>query len=73
MLAPVIVDFTRRAVETFGPVLLRELAKPRTRRFIEEKVRDIKKDIGVRRATTGKSKKFIIRRGRQSFQCVRMN
>jgi len=61
-----------KTVELVGPVLLRELAKPRTRRFLEEKAGDVAIEI-ARRFQTKKSKKIIIRKGRQSFECRRVN
>jgi len=65
----------RTGIEIFGPIVLREVSKPRFRKFVEQKVEDISIDLGQR--IVGKFRKrtkndFIIRRGKQNFHCRRM-
>jgi len=63
----------QKAVEIISPIVIREVSKPRFRRFLEEKAQDVAIEI-ARRVTTKKSKKnIIIRKGKTKFTCRRMN
>ncbi len=61
-------EILRKGVEVIGPILVREISKPRFRRFLEEKAGDVAIELG-RRVTTKKSKKFIVRRGGRKMEC----
>jgi len=64
----------RKAAEVVGPILIRELQKPRTRRIIEEKVGELAQELARRRFTGKETRNVItIRRGRTRFQCRRVN
>ena len=65
----IILGIVTKAVEIAGPIVLRELQKPRTRQFIEEKVQDVALEIARRKFTSKKSKEIIIRRGNRKFHC----
>ncbi len=63
-----------RIATTLGPILLNEVVKPRFRKFLESQVAE----LGQRATRAGKErfagplrkpKSFIMRRGRQRFQC----
>jgi len=71
MVSAFLGEALKKGVDLIGPIILREVAKPRFRRFVEEKAQDVATEI-ARRVTTKKSKKFIMRRGRQQFQCRRV-
>ena len=62
----------RKGGELIGPIIVRELGKPRTRKFIEQKVEEFAQELGRRVTTTKKSKQFIMRRGGQQFKCRRV-
>jgi len=63
----------QKAVEIISPIVIREVTKPRFRRFLEEKAADVAIEL-ARKFTTAKSKKnIIIRRGATKFKCRRMN
>jgi len=71
----VLVQSLGKVAELVGPIIVRELGKPRTRRFIEEKVGEFATEIARRRFTSkGKKtkKSFITRRGNVKFHCRRM-
>ena len=60
-----------------GPVLLNEVAKPRFRRFVQEQIRNLQ-DVAVKKGSTRlkgplRRQTFIMRRGRQRFQCRKVN
>jgi len=59
--------------EQIGPIILRELAKPRTRQFIEEKVGDVAIELARGRFTKKAKKEIIIRRGKHQFKCRRIS
>jgi len=62
----------KKAVDIVGPIVMRELSKPRTRQVIEEKVGELATEL-ARQRFTKKSKKIItIRRGTKQFRCVRL-
>jgi len=71
MMATFLGSTFQKAVEIITPVVAREIAKPRFRKFIEEKAADVAIELG-RRFTTAKSKNIIIRRGGNKFSCKRM-
>jgi len=63
-----------RIGQQVGPILLNEVVKPRFRKFLESQVAE----LGQRATRAGKArisgplrkpKTFIMRRGRQRFQC----
>jgi len=73
MMAQLLGSGFQKAVEIISPIILREVSKPRFRRFLEEKAGDVAIEL-ARKFTTKKSKKqIIIRRGGTKFQCRRMN
>ena len=59
-------------MELIGPIVLREVAKPRFRRFVEEKIGEGAIEI-ARRRFTKKSKIIIIQRGKRRFSCRQVN
>jgi len=66
-----------RIGEVLAPIVVKELAKPRTQRLIREK-RDELLQFALRKGKErlfkkGKSKTFIMRRNRQRFQCRKVN
>jgi len=62
-------EILRRGADILGPIILRELSKPRTRRFIEEKVGDVAIELARHRFTKKTKKNIIIRRGKRKFSC----
>jgi len=68
----ILIGVISKAVEFAGPIVIREVSKPRTRRFIEEKVSDVALEF-ARRRFTGKAKKsFTMKRGGSRFECRRV-
>jgi len=65
----------QKVLETIGPIVLREVSKPRFRRFVEEKVGDLAIELARKRFSpkTKTRKEFITRRGRQRFRCRLMS
>ncbi len=68
MMSLQIGEILRKGAEIVGPIIVRELSKPRTRKFLEEKAGDVAIEVG-RRIFTKKSKKFIMRKGQRRFEC----
>jgi len=66
-------EILRRGADILGPIVLRELAKPRTTKFIEEKVGEFSQELARQRFTKKSKKLIIIRRGRHNFKCRRMS
>jgi len=62
----------QRTVELAGPIILREVQKPRFRKFVEEKLQDVATELGRQRFTK-KSKKFIMRKGKRRYECRMTN
>jgi len=62
--------------EILSPIIVKEIAKPRFQRFVREQRDEVLK-FALRKgkeALTGRAKKtFIMRRGKQQFQCRKVN
>ena len=56
-----------------GPIIVRELSKPRTRRFLEDKVGELATEIARRRFTEKSSKKQPKRGGKRMIVCRRVS
>jgi len=74
-----IIGVVQKAIELAGPIVLREINRPRTRKFVEDFAKDQVRDLAVSlrnqfQGTKKKSQKdFIIRRGNRRFHCRKVN
>jgi len=66
----------KTGIEIVGPIILREVIKPRFRKFVESQVEGFAQELARRRFTTKRTKTknvINIRRGKQRFQCRKVN
>ena len=67
------IPTAQKIIETLGPIVIREVSKPRFRRFIEEKVGDVATELARQRFTKKSKRSFIMTKGSQKFTCRRMS